>query len=297
MKNIAMEWFLKEMMVSLKKWDALSGVDDSTINIIIKKLVEDWLPTQQEVDMLMNGDNVYLDLVSNVDKPINYGLCISSELAELLDSIPWKHWKNVLAKADLDNYETELVDLLHFLPATMNVLLLRLLAVSSKTPMQIQYIPDQHTMYTLPIDKSKYDLYKLTSWFMVGLGADASLITGTFNALLDDEKALSTEAKYDTLAVAFLSIVKVFKLHSLVFETSMEESIEKLWSVYLVKNVLNVFRVMNGYKEGTYIKMWNGIEDNAVVKKLATEIRDNSNTLDKELLYAKTEEFYKGLSK
>lgn len=37
---------------------------------------------------------------------------------------------------------------------------------------------------------------------------------------------------------------------------------DKLFNAYVAKNVLNKFRKANGYKEGTYIKMWFGEEDN-----------------------------------
>jgi len=37
---------------------------------------------------------------------------------------------------------------------------------------------------------------------------------------------------------------------------------DSLYSAYVGKNVLNFFRQDNGYKEGTYVKTWNGREDN-----------------------------------
>lgn len=35
-----------------------------------------------------------------------------------------------------------------------------------------------------------------------------------------------------------------------------------LFDAYVGKNVLNIFRQRNGYKDGTYVKMWHGREDN-----------------------------------
>ena len=37
---------------------------------------------------------------------------------------------------------------------------------------------------------------------------------------------------------------------------------DELRRQYLAKNVLNIFRQRNGYKDGAYIKMWHGREDN-----------------------------------
>ena len=41
-----------------------------------------------------------------------------------------------------------------------------------------------------------------------------------------------------------------------------EMSADELYRQYVGKNVLNFFRQDNGYKTGTYIKVWNGKEDN-----------------------------------
>lgn len=43
---------------------------------------------------------------------------------------------------------------------------------------------------------------------------------------------------------------------------------DELYKLYIAKNVLNMFRQANGYKAGTYIKDWNGEEDNVVLDNL-----------------------------
>ena len=47
-------------------------------------------------------------------------------------------------------------------------------------------------------------------------------------------------------------------------------SFDDLYRLYIGKNVLNMFRQANGYKAGTYIKMWGGEEDNVVLDRLLT---------------------------
>jgi len=42
----------------------------------------------------------------------------------------------------------------------------------------------------------------------------------------------------------------------------MDVSVDNLYRSYVGKNVLNFFRQDNGYKEGTYRKLWSGREDN-----------------------------------
>eukprot|EP00754_Rhynchopus_humris_P003257 Rhum_TRINITY_DN11739_c0_g1::Rhum_TRINITY_DN11739_c0_g1_i1::g.46395::m.46395 len=47
-------------------------------------------------------------------KPDDWALAVTLECAELIDSYPWKWWKNVKAQVDIGNVKIELVDILHF---------------------------------------------------------------------------------------------------------------------------------------------------------------------------------------
>ena len=55
-------------------------------------------------------------------------------------------------------------------------------------------------------------------------------------------------------------------------------SFENLYTIYVAKNVLNVFRQENGYKEGTYRKSWAGREDNEHLAELAQTLNIDSAT-------------------
>ena len=44
-------------------------------------------------------------------------------------------------------------------------------------------------------------------------------------------------------------------------------NLDTLYRLYVGKNILNQFRQDHGYKEGSYIKVWNGEEDNVVMKR------------------------------
>lgn len=59
-------------------------------------------------------------------------------------------------------------------------------------------------------------------------------------------------------------------------------SFNELYTTYVGKNVLNMFRQDNGYKEGTYIKDWHGEEDNVHLVRIL-------NNVDKTLLNVKDE--------
>lgn len=49
---------------------------------------------------------------------------------------------------------------------------------------------------------------------------------------------------------------------------------EAVWKLYLGKYALNIFRQKHGYKEGTYIKNWDGQEDNQVLEGLLNAMPD-----------------------
>lgn len=72
-------------------------------------------------------------------------------------------------------------------------------------------------------------------------------------------------------------------------------SFDRLHQLYVSKNVLNMFRQHNGYKAGTYVKMWNGVEDNKAMEAVLTTIPADTDNLPKALYdalgieYAKVE--------
>jgi len=50
--------------------------------------------------------------------------------------------------------------------------------------------------------------------------------------------------------------------------TLVDLDFDELYRRYVGKNMLNRFRQDNGYKTGSYIKVWNGLEDNEVLIKV-----------------------------
>ncbi|WP_418179732.1 dUTP diphosphatase [Aliarcobacter lanthieri] len=70
----------------------------------------------------------------------------------------------------------------------------------------------------------------------------------------------------------------------------LEMSNEDIYIAYITKNCLNKFRQDNGYKEGTYQKIWNGKEDNVVAFEIANELGANEELFGQ--LYKKLETYY-----
>lgn len=81
-------------------------------------------------------------------------------------------------------------------------------------------------------------------------------------------------------SLAFSAFVSLMKASELTWDA--------LYVIYISKNVLNVFRQDHDYKAGSYIKTWNGVEDNVVLEQLMALKPDATP----EQLRAKLEQVY-----
>ncbi len=61
---------------------------------------------------------------------------------------------------------------------------------------------------------------------------------------------------------------------------------DSLYTAYVGKNVLNFFRQDNGYKAGTYIKTWQGREDNEHLVELLEKLDHNAPDFDEQVYAA-----------
>jgi dimeric dUTPase (all-alpha-NTP-PPase superfamily) len=70
---------------------------------------------------------------------------------------------------------------------------------------------------------------------------------------------------------------------------------DQLYRMYIGKNVLNFFRQDHGYKDGSYLKIWNGKEDNEHLAELLAEL-DSGNDNFRDELYQGLNSRYPKLS-
>jgi len=71
----------------------------------------------------------------------------------------------------------------------------------------------------------------------------------------------------------------------------MNMDLNELFRQYVGKNTLNFFRQDHGYKEGSYIKIWHGEEDNEVLANLVNSLDASASDFQRQL-YAALEEKY-----
>ncbi len=216
---------------------------------------------QNQLNNSTNGEN-WVNGITKNNKEINWKRCIYMECAEIIDSFPWKHWKDIAKPADYENIKIEVVDIWHFIMS---------LAIEEayKNKKKIEDIIDE---------VSDTNEFKKIIVKNDNVANDKEIMTKVEDVMLD---VLNKEFDINKLLKDFFELVLMSGL-----------DLNSLYNLYVGKNILNRFRQDNGYKEGTYIKIWNNKEDNVVMQEL---LNDNPN-LKPDEVYNKLDEIYKQLS-
>lgn len=71
----------------------------------------------------------------------------------------------------------------------------------------------------------------------------------------------------------------------------MNMDLNELFKQYVGKNTLNFFRQDHGYKEGSYIKIWHGEEDNEVLANLVNTLDVSASDFQQQLYQALTAKY------
>lgn len=225
----------------------------------MNRIVE-MLTLQQELNDATNGFNWENGITKN-GKKIDWKRCIYLESAELVESYPWKHWKNIDALADYENIKIELVDIWHFVMSEA----LRLYKIENRGSIEMLAI----------------NITAMPSCQLLLQGSSEELDNYEQIALIEAMiKVLFCSDDIDELIASFLTLTAKLKMN-----------LSTLYALYIGKNILNKFRQNHGYKEGNYIKEWNGQEDNVVMQLILSQ---NSEITPTELYNALEEAYPKG---
>ncbi len=229
-------------------------------------MIKEILYLQQKLNDATNGEG-WERGYNKFGRIINWRRCIYMECAELIDSFNWKHWKDINSKEpDWDNVKIEIVDIWHFIAS-----------------LGLEYYKNHHLGsiddLALFIVESKYfPLFCQEPYSIENKNhlAQMEIINYTEQLMID---ALNRDGKsfYKLLDDAI-----ILSLHCGV-------NVEILYKFYVAKNVLNQFRQDHGYKEGTYQKVINGVEDNT----LMLNIIDTKGAMTPDELYKELENAYK----
>ncbi len=189
----------------------------------------------------------------------NWHRAIQVEGVEAIEHHGWKWWKK--QDCDLAQLRMELVDIWHFMlsasiQAKFGNIALAKMEMMAELNLRQKSVQFDNQYYVLT-QLSLLDKLDL----LVGLAA----------------------AKRASLAL----------FESLLHDCDMEWN--DLFKQYVGKNVLNVFRQDHGYKAGTYIKVWDGREDNEHLVEVL-EIVDLESPDVRDELYSSLKARYQGLA-
>lgn len=176
------------------------------------------------------------------------------ESAEALEHHGWKWWKKQVL--DLPQVQMELIDILHF------YLSHTIVAANGSTEAAARTLVDDLAgPASVTLDGRTYDLSALPVPDLL------ELIGGL---------AVCQRASYKLLECTM---------------TACQLSWTEAFNQYVSKNVLNIFRQDHGYKEGTYVKLWQGEEDNVVLARLLGQLDSNRPDFS-DALYASLSQAY-----
>ena len=216
------------------------------------------LRLQQQLNDATNGEGWEKGTTKN-GKLIDWKRCTYLECAELIESYPWKHWKNIDAQPDYANIKIEAVDIWHFIMS--------------------QGLEDYKMKSIGSIDTLSRTIAKLPN----------------FQNFLD-EITPTTKDNYAQIEVVENLMRTIFcddsteKLIEAFIDVAIQSglNLDALYKLYVGKNILNQFRQDLCYKEGTYIKVWNGEEDNVTMQRILEE----NDEISPDELYEKLEKAY-----
>lgn len=186
-----------------------------------------------------------------LDRNLNWNNAIIVESGELLESLGYKWWKH--QEPDMENVKVEAIDLLHFVISE---------------DIQEAYDYGETGEFGLECVANEFE-HIFTKYKIKNSTSINNLINGL---------------NYDVDGSNRYKILKaIFK--------ELDMSNADVYIAYIVKNSLNELRQKYGYKDGTYIKDWNGKEDNVIAYEIAYTYEPEELRYEK--ILAELEEYYK----
>ena len=207
--------------------------------------IEQMFDLQKKLNDHTNGV-MWVEGITKENRKISWYRCIYMEATEAIDSFNWKHWKGINTEPDWANIKVELVDIWHFIMS------------------ELIRIKDENYA-------NKYLELKPQGDF------NAEVLIDTLEKMLN----LSVISNIDPKINNIRDITDLF--FTAISQIGMD--IAELYKRYVVKNQLNAFRQQNGYKDGSYIKLWNTVEDNVI----AFNIMDENPSISPRELYQQLE--------
>lgn len=186
------------------------------------------------------------DYLENTPENVDFALAADKEFFESLDHLSYKWWKK--DSDNLDQVALEMVDVIHF--------------GISHTILSHANNENAKALFKQPADMLIKHLEQKSDTIMEIVQRAQEIAAE--NSLSPDQTVLNLITAYredfinshvgDKIVLA--CVIAYFCIYNA----------NEIFNLYVAKNALNIFRAQNGYKDGSYIKMWNGMEDNKYVE-------------------------------
>ena len=191
---------------------------------------------------LQDLNNIHTIGIDWISKGVAWDFTIFTETAELVDSLGLKWWKNCDKNIGTNTYK-DVLDTTEF-----------------------------------DLDNVKIELVDLLHFIiskaLVEYNGDRILVASAFNEQQENMYMFDSisEQKLTILsrALRFSNSMTIEDYVKLANVCGFE--LQELYELYIKKNALNKFRQDNGYKEGTYSKLWDGKEDNTYLHNISGEL-------------------------
>lgn len=184
-----------------------------------------------------------------------YMRAVIVEAAEAMEHYGWKWWKN--QNRDMAQVQMELVDIWHFILS--EILLNTQGDIETAALLLDSDLSENQQVFTLDNCEFHLDTMDFVEKLELMIGL----------AVLDD--------------------FSVSLVNSLMVDCQF--SWNDMFTAYVGKNVLNMFRQDHGYKDGSYIKIWHGREDNEHLTDILQSVNTDADNIE-EILLGKLEEVY-----
>jgi len=275
------------------------------LNSVNQEDLERMFNAQYELNVKTAG-GLWTRGVTGEGRRIFWHRCMIMEAAELVDSFPWKHWKDLNASGDMLNAKIEIVDIWHFLMSFIIEQLVKDAYLHSELEENFDELNESQlrSLWNSRFVKNRMKriLSELNNAMVLQQafdGLENNFENYVDNIAYDAENFMevcniaaktqsdTTDEECDRFQ-ACISVMLSFVIMSRHFDLDLKEA-------YEVKNVLNEFRQLHGYKEGKYVKKWNyegkELEDNKVAfDRISKGVSAKDLLLDLEKFYnARTE--------
>lgn len=207
------------------------------------KYITEMMKMQDELNTYTNGEN-WKSGVTKDNREIHWLRYLRQEVAEFIESFPYKHWKDLNVEPDYKNAKMEIVDIWHFL---LSELLVR---ESSDSSDRIAKLNSEAIANTIQ-----------QAW------GDWLAVRKEINLFMSERDRIDSilELADSVVKSSFETDITylVYNISRLQYLLGMD--ITDIYNLYMIKNYLNAFRQSHGYKSGDYVKKFEMIDMNSEV--------------------------------